>query len=159
MTGGGSQPNSDITVEFAALQRLAGGGSGEAAGSGLPSVVKALGTLQKNCGTPLEFAQGVDFPDAQAFGDYYSAVLDELVGPQSNTGMQVVVTHVTALWKVAQWTTTNYKNATELEKAGAAGIQNQFDQNISSAALPAGGTTGLPGAGAPVQTGSHPGGA
>jgi hypothetical protein len=158
VTGGSNQANSDITVEFAALQRLAGGGSGAAAGSGLPSVVTALTSLQKDCGTPLQFSQGVDFPDAEAFGAYYSAVLDELVGPQSNTGMQVLVTHVTALSEVAQWTTANYKNATDLENAGANIVKDRLDQTLTSSTAPAG-TTGLPTAGGTVQTGSNPGGA
>jgi hypothetical protein len=160
VSGGGNQPDSDITAEFTALQKLAGAGPGATAGSGLPSVLSALTSLQKACGTQLQTPQNVVFPDADAFGAYYSAVLDQLVGPQSATGMQVLVTHVTALSEVAQWTTTNYQTASELENAGANTIKDKLDQTLTaSATAQSPGASGLPAGAYPTQTGANPGGA
>lgn len=139
MTGG--SPNSDITAEFAALQRLAGGGPGASAGSGLPAVVTSLASLQKDCSTPLQFTNGVSFPDAGEFGDYYTSVLDQLIGPQPNAGMQLLVTHVTALSDVAQWTTSNYQSAAELEHAGASVVNDRLNQVLANPSGLTGGTT------------------
>ena len=158
MTGG--SPNSDITAEFAALQRLAGAGPGASAGSGLPSVITSLTSLQKDCSTPLQFTNGVSFPDAGAFEDYYTSVLDQLVGPQPNAGMQLLVTHVTALSDVAQWTTSNYQNASDLENAGASVVNDRLNQALAN---PAGTTAGstAPGqtAGGQYPQGQNPTGA
>ena len=137
----GGSPKSDVTAEFAALQRLAGGGPGASAGNGLPAVITSLTSLQKDCSTPLQFAKGVTFPDAGAFETYYSTVLEQLVGPHPNASMQVVVTHVTALADVAYWTTTNYQNATQLENAGASVINDRLNQALAN---PTGTTTGQP---------------
>jgi len=138
----GGSPDGDITAEFTALQRLAGGGPGAGAGSGLPAVITSLSSLQKDCSTPLQFANGVAFPDAGTFGDYYTSVLDQLVGPQPNAGMQLLVTHVTALSDVAQWTTANYQSAADLEKAGASVVNDRLNQVLAD---PTGTTTGTTG--------------
>ena len=152
MTGG--SPDGDITAEFTALQRLAGGGPG-AVGSGLPAVITSLSSLQKDCSTPLQFTSGVTFPDAGAFGDYYTSVLDELVGPQPNAGMQLLVTHVTALADVARWTTANYQSAADLEKAGASVVNDKLNQVL---AAPTGTTNGSALPPGQTSTGQSPAG-
>ena len=140
----GDSPNSDITAELAALRRLAGDGPGAPAGSGLPAVIASLTSLQKDCSTPLQFAKEHPFPDADWFETYYKSFVDQFVGPQSDAGMQLLVTHVNALANVAHWTTSNYKTARDLENAGASVINDRLHQVLAnpSGSTPPGVTTG-----------------
>ena len=148
----GDSPNGDISAEYAALQRLAGAPGTASVGSGLPAVVTSLTSLQKDCSTPLKFAEQVHFPDARQFEAFYTAALEELVGPKPDAGMQLLVTHVTALADVAKWTVENYKSARDLENAGASAINDRLNQALANP----GATTNGSGPAGPYPQGQNP---